>query len=73
MADEADVANDYQEKWLAAQLSEHQYQLNHAVSAYPAGECRNCQSRSDDGRAYCDKDCADDFNNRAVMAKRAGR
>lgn len=73
MADEADVGNEYMEKWLSAQLAEHTYQLNHAVSAYPVGECRNCQTKLDDGRAYCDKDCADDFAERQRMSKRRGR
>ena len=61
------------EEWLADKIAEAQYQLGHAVSAYPAGECRNCQTKLDDGRAYCDKDCTDDFALRQMMNKRNGR
>lgn len=73
MADEADVANDYQEKWLAAQISEHQYQLNHAVSAFEIGRCRNCDDKTDDGRAFCNPDCASDFSARQRAEKRNGK
>ena len=70
MADEADIANDYQQKWLEAQLSEHQYQLNHAVSAFELGRCRNCEEKLDDSRVSCDADCASDFESRQRANKR---
>jgi hypothetical protein len=68
--DEADLGNEQMEKWLEAQISEHQYALSHAVSAYPVGECRNCCARIDDGRAFCDSDCAKDFETRQKAEKR---
>ena len=71
--DEADYGNERAQAMLEAAIQEHQYQLNHAVSAFPVGECRNCQTKLDDGRAYCDKECADDFFNRQQMNKRKGQ
>ncbi len=71
--DELDYAQERIDAHLANLIAEHQYQIGHAVSAYPAGECRNCQAKLDDGRAYCDKDCADDFAERQRMSKRRGR
>lgn len=73
MSDEADLGNDAMERWLEAQISEHQWQLNHAVSAYPVGECRNCSERLDDGRAFCDDACRTDWDDRQRAAKRNGK
>ena len=73
MADFADVASEYEQKWLQAQIDEHAYQLRREAVALTMGECRNCQAKLDDGRAYCDKDCATDFNDRQRMSKRMGR
>ena len=73
MADEADVANDYQAKWLAAQLEEHSYQMSHPAVTFEAGRCRNCEERLDDGRTFCDTDCATDFETRLRASRRNGR
>ncbi len=72
-SDPIDAASDYTDRWLEAQISEHQYQLAHAVSAYPVGECRNCSTRLDDGRAYCDAECARDFEDRQRADRRNGK
>lgn len=58
--DDCDKASEYEQKWPQAQIDEHAYQIN-------------CQAKLDDGRAYCDKDCATDFNDRQRMSKRTGR
>ena len=71
--DEADVGNDRAQAWLDYQISEHQYRLGHAVDAFEQGRCRNCLERIDDGRAYCDKECADDFAMRQKADKRNGK
>lgn len=60
MTDIIDDANERADKWLAAQIEEHQYQLSHAVSAFEIGRCRNCDEKLDDGRNYCDENCRDD-------------
>lgn len=73
MADFADIGSDYTERWLEAQLSEHAYQLNHAVSAFEVGRCRNCEERLDDGRAFCNSECRTDFEDRQRAEKRRGR
>ena len=70
MADFADIGSDYTERWLEAQIEEHQYQLNHAVSAFELGRCRNCEEKTDDSRAFCDVDCAADFESRQRANKR---
>lgn len=70
MADFADIGSDYTECWLEAQIEEHQYQLNHAVSAFELGRCRNCEEKTDDSRAFCDADCAADFESRQRSSKR---
>lgn len=73
MADECDVASEYEQKWLTAQLEEHAYQISHAVSAFEIGRCRNCNDKTDDGRAYCTTECRDDHQARIRMEKRRGR
>ena len=72
-SDPIDAASDYTERWLEAQISEHQWQLNHAVSAYPVGECRNCAEKLDDGRAFCDEHCRTDFDDRLKADRRNGK
>ena len=66
--DDADIANDRRDAELANRISEHSYQLIHAVSAYPEGECRNCGEKLTD-RNYCDADCARDFEERMRLAR----
>lgn len=73
MADFADIGSDYTERWLEAQLSEHQYQLTHAVSAFEIGRCRNCYDKTDDGRSYCNEDCRNDHQDRLKADKRNGK
>ena len=70
MADFADIGSDYTERSLEAQIEEHQYQLNHAVSAFELGRCRNCEEKLDDSRVFCDSDCASDFESRQRSDKR---
>jgi len=71
--DDCDMASEYEQKWPHAQIDENAYQINREAIALTMGECRNCQAKLDDGRAYCDKDCATDFNDRQRMSKRTGR
>lgn len=71
--DDCDKASEYEQKWLQAQIDEHAYQLRREAVALTMGECRNCQAKLDDGRAYCDKDCLRDFSDRQRMSKRTGR
>jgi hypothetical protein len=73
MPDFADIGSDYTERWLEAQISEHQYQLNHAVNAFEIGRCRNCDDKTDDGRTFCDLECRKDFEDRQKAIKRRGR
>ena len=70
LSDPNDMASAYEQRWLDAQIEEHQYQLNHAVSALELGRCRNCEEKTDDSRAFCDADCAADFESRQSASKR---
>ena len=70
LSDPNDMASAYEQRWLEAQIEEHQYQLNHAVSAFELGRCRNCEEKTDDSRAFCDADCAADFESRQRASKR---
>lgn len=71
--DECDIAQERIDAHLSNLIAEHQYKLAHAVSDFEPGRCRNCEDRLDDGRVYCDADCARDFHDRQRMSKRAGR
>lgn len=71
--DEADYGSEREMAMLQAALEEHQYQLTHAVNAYPVGECRNCAEKLDDGRAFCDETCRTDWDDRQRAARRNGR
>jgi hypothetical protein len=73
MSDEIDIANDRRDAELANRISEFQYQLNHAVSAFETGRCRNCETKTDDSRAFCDSECMKDWEYRQKMSKRVGR
>ena len=68
MADIIDDANDRAERWLTAQIEEHAYQQSRST-AYETGRCRNCNERIDDGRAFCDDACRNDFQHREKMEK----
>ena len=70
LSDPNDMASAYEQRWLEAQIEEHQYQLNHAVSAFELGRCRNCEEKLDDSRVFCDADCASDFESRQRASKR---
>lgn len=70
--DEADRGNDYMEKWLNSQITKHQNQLNQ-MGAFEIGRCRNCDERIDDGRAFCDLACREDFDDRMRANKRNGK
>ena len=72
--DEADYGNERMEKWLEAQISEHQYQLNQV------GNCRDIEAETCNGCAYatkaawgrkCDswRDCRDDIEKREKFNK----
>ena len=71
--DEVDAAQHNVDMFLTASLLKHQQRLNHAVNAFEIGRCRNCNEKLDDGRSYCDKECADDFAYRQKINKRVGR
>lgn len=66
--DEIDIASARMEAWLENRISEHMYQLGHAVSAYEDGRCRNCGEKLE-GRNYCDAECAADFEERQRLAR----
>ena len=74
MADEADLANEYHERWLQGRLEEHAHQLNQ-MGNEPEEEsrCRNCQEPLPQGQHYCDRDCARDWEARLRAEKRRGR
>ena len=73
MPDDFDYSQERQLELMDYRIREHQYQLGHAVSAYEIGRCRNCNERLDDGRAFCDKACLDDFEDRLKAEKRNGK
>lgn len=73
MSDDVDIANDRRDAKLANRIAEFQWQLNHAVNAYPVGECRNCAEKLDDGRAFCDEACRTDWDDRQRAARRNGK
>lgn len=69
LSDPNDMASAYEQKWLQAQIEEHAYQLSQAGNEWPygLGKCKNCGESIDDGRAYCDLDCAKDFQARQKL------
>ena len=73
MSDEIDIANERRDQELANRIANFQYQLEHAVSTFEAGRCRNCDDKLDDGRNYCDETCRDDHLERIKAEKRRGR
>jgi hypothetical protein len=73
MPDFADIGSDYTERWLEAQISEHQYQLNQTGNEPEEQVCRNCKEPLSDGRHYCDTECALDYETRQKAMKRRGR
>lgn len=70
--DEADYGNERMEKWLEGRIAEHQHQLSQ-MGTLELGECRNCQTKLDDGRAFCDAECRADFDDRLRADKRNGK
>ena len=73
MSDEVDFANERRDVELAARIAEMQYQLGHAVNAFELGRCRNCNEKLDDGRAFCDASCRQDFEDRLAADRRNGK
>lgn len=73
MSDDIDIANDRRDAELANRIAEHSYQLGHAVSAFEAGRCRNCDDKIDDGRAFCTPECRTDWDDRQRADKRNGK
>lgn len=71
MSDIIDDANDRAEKWLTAHIEEHVYQMS-VAAVFNSGHCRNCDETLDDGRAYCDMECALDFEKRQHANRRNG-
>lgn len=59
MANEADMADDFIEAFLADSLERQRT----AVSNIPAarGTCLNCEETVAAGRRWCDQDCRDDW------------
>jgi hypothetical protein len=65
--DEADAADVTREQALAAAL-----RRRHA--ALPAvGTCYSCGERVEDGRRFCDADCAQDWERVEAARRRGGR
>ena len=71
--DEADFGNERMEKWLEAQISEHQYQLSQLGNIEEEPRCRNCKEPLPEGQHYCDKECATDYAFRQASEKRNGK
>mgnify|MGYP003402726987 FL=1 len=72
MADFAEIGSDYTERWLEGVLDEHRHQQQKAT-AYDVGRCRNCETKTDDGRNYCTEECRDDHQARIASDKRNGK
>ena len=71
MSDVIDDANERAEKWLTAHIEEHVYQMS-VAAVFNSGRCRNCDEALDDGQAYCDSECASDFEKRQHSIRRNG-
>lgn len=69
-ADPIDAGSALAETWMADRIAEHRYQMTKEAKQYDTGRCRNCAERLDDGRAFCDADCATDFDIRTKSDKR---
>ena len=69
MSDEADLGNEAMERWLEAQISEHQYQLSQAGNDWPygLGRCKNCGGVTEPSVPFCSADCREDFDHRLRM------
>lgn len=72
-SDPIDAGSAAAETWLQDQINEHRYQLERVATAYVAGRCRNCETKMDYGRNYCDDDCRNDHQDRLAAAKRDGK
>jgi hypothetical protein len=73
MPDDFDYSQERQLELMENRIREHQYQLGHAVNAFELGRCRNCNERLDDGRAFCDASCRQDFEDRLAADRRNGK
>lgn len=72
MADEIDQACDREQRdrdlcIAAARIIAKSRELQ------PAGVCYNCHDPLDNGERFCNRDCADDYDNRLNASRRAGR
>lgn len=72
MSDEVDIANERRDQELANIINEFRYKLENPTVVFNSGHCRNCDETLDDGRAYCDSECASDFENRQLAIRRNG-
>jgi hypothetical protein len=63
MSDELDMASAQEEVYLAAALNRRQASLT------AIGTCYSCAERVDDGRRFCDAECAQDWE-RVERARR---
>lgn len=60
MADVADVADEFQEAFLASSMALHRAQVSTAPQ--PTGHCLYCENPlAKAGHRWCDKDCRDDW------------
>lgn len=73
MPDEADLGNERMEKWLEAQISEHQYRLNQMGNEPEESVCSNCKEPLPAGQRYCSKDCLQDWEDRLAADRRNGK
>jgi len=70
MADEADLAFDSEQRYLANALAA---QRGQAVRLQPVGACHQCGN--EDGiqrRLFCDKDCASDWEYEDALRRKLG-
>lgn len=67
MADEADLADEFQERFIADSLQRHRTEQSSVLKA--TGKCLFCEEPLEAGHRWCDTHCRDDWQ-REEDAKR---
>lgn len=67
MTDIIDMANERAELDLAISIKAHQ---RHEPALPYVGQCYNCLTELPEGRRFCDKNCADDYDHRKRLEAR---
>ena len=71
--DIADAGNDEMERWLQGRLDAMKHLMVSINNTEEDQTCRNCQEPLPEGRHYCDRECAADWEMRQRAEKLRGK